>query len=329
MRNWAIENGRLDSRENCPNLLGHLIRGKITGEWADRDLQQRAMSGTDDTAGGYAVSGAGFLETVDVARNLSSVMRAGATTFPMTNRDACILRVTGDPTAYSRQETTPITQSDASFGLYKLTSRTLGVLTAVSVEWLRDASNASGMLQSTISETLALGMDRLALRGSGSAAEPTGLRNMDSVNLRDLSNVAWDYDDLLNAAQDILDANGEPTAMIAASRTTVEAAKKKDGQGLWLDKPPIIRDLSNFTSNQIETTLGAGGDETEIYIGDFPQLMIGIRDNITIEFLNSGTVGDVNATSSMMVWVRAYLRMDVVALHEDHFTVVHGIAPAA
>ena len=72
-------------------------------------------------------------------------------------------------------------------------------------------------------QATALEVDRVALLGSGSAPEPTGISNVTGVGEVDMGTngaAITDYDEILDALQEIQDANAQdPTAAIMAPRT--------------------------------------------------------------------------------------------------------------
>ena len=71
--------------------------------------------------------------------------------------------------------------------------------------------------------------------------------------------------------------------------------------------------------------LGVGTNESEAYIGDFSQVLVGMRSDLVIEASREATIGSDNAWAQLQVHIRAYLRADVALLHPEHFVVLSGI----
>jgi len=103
----------------------------------------------------------------------------------------------------------------------------------------------------------------------------------------------------------------------------------KDSQNQPLTPPQSFQRLRRFVTNQvpINLTKGTATDASEAYVGDFSQCWIGMRKQITVEVSRHAADSGSSAFANMEVWVRAYLRADVVLAREDHFVVIDGIIP--
>lgn len=314
--------------EYSPGIFGRCVRGMVTGDWSGVPEQTAALMKDSDTAGGYMVPSTVGAQVIDLARNASVCFQLGARTLPMPNPELRIATVDSDPTCYWRAETQSITQSEPTFGALVLQAKTLGVLVPLSVEIIEDAAGISALVERTIARAVALEIDRAILRGDGGGAEPTGLRYLDGVNERDKSAAIWGFGDLIDAVYDIWSNNGEPNGLVWHSRSAKERANIKDGEGLYIgqdNEPMGVKELVKLKTNSIPIDLGVGSNETEIYIGDFTQVLVGLRTSLRMEILRSGTVGSTNATSDMVVWLRAYTRVDVHFERANHFTRIIGV----
>ena len=135
-----------------------------------------------------------------------------------------------------------------------------------------------------------------------------------------------DYTFFSQAAQAILEANGPSMlSAIYAPRTFAELDRLTDSTGQPLQSPRSFQAMRHFITNQVPTDLGAGTNETEVYIGDFANLWVGMRTDARIE--TSRTAED--AFSKLEVLVRIYARLDIAVVRPAHFAVVHGLVPAA
>ncbi len=107
--------------------FGKWLKGTIMGDWRGAD-EERAMSIGTPSAGGYLVPTPLALGIIDLARNQSRVLEAGAQTVEMQHETLRIARQLADPVATWRAESTPIALSDLTFDSVTLNARTLAVI---------------------------------------------------------------------------------------------------------------------------------------------------------------------------------------------------------
>lgn len=323
----SLRSHLLRGNNSEPVSVGRMIVAMVTGDWSEAEAERRAASTSPSTSGGYLLNPELALDVIDLARNRSAVMQAGARTIPMNTTNLAIVKLTGDPTAKWRHEGVAVTQSQPTFGRVELYARTLAAIVPITIELVEDAPNAAEVVERAITSALSLELDRVALRGIGAAAEPLGLRNTDGLGEQTSVGV-MNWDDVSEAVQSVLTANGPEAgeqAMIWPARTAGAIDRLKDSNGLYMKGSPWTEALSKFVSNQIPINLGGGSNETEVYVGDFSQLVFGMRSDVVMEVLREGTVGSDNATSELKVFIRAYLRADVGVLRPDHFERLLGI----
>ena len=222
-----------------------------------------------------------------------------------------------------------------TFGRVVLRARTLVALTKSSVELWEDAKNLDSVVSSALSAALALEIDRAALRGGETAGpvEPVGIRFSTGIQTTDKALGSFVIDDLSTAIESLLNVNADgPFSFIWNSTVAGNLDRQKDGDGRYLfpnDIPPSVRDAKKLVSNQIADNYGAGTNETEIYAGQFNQLLLGARTNITIEVSREAGDSSGSAFKNLQVWIRAYARMDVLPTRANHFHVIHGLNATA
>lgn len=321
-----------ERRRDGPSL-GKIVRGLATGRWEGAEGERRTMSGADDVLGGYLLPAPVSSRVIDLARNKAVIFKAGAQTAPMESAELSLARVAGDPTAYWRHENVTVTKSDMSFERVTLRARTLAAIVPCSVELLEDAENAATVIENALAQALALELDRAALRGIGAAAEPMGIRNWPSVNISLLGAngaVLNGYSNFIDAIELIWEQSGSPNAVIYAPRTAADLGNKKDGNGLPLSGPKIWEDLPiKVVSKQIpkNLTVGTANNCSEVYLGDFTRLVVGIRRELTIEVSRQAADSSNSAFTDMQVWLRAFLRADIALEMPEHFAVITGVLP--
>ncbi|NLG85329.1 MAG: phage major capsid protein [Firmicutes bacterium] len=310
--------------------LGRLIRGLVVGDWKGAEAEKRAMATTPDSLGGVLVPHPLSARIIDLARAKAQVIEAGGLSVPMDSSTLKFAKVLSDASATWKAENAPITESDMTFGSIELKAKTLPALVRCSVELLEDAANLSSVVETSLAQVLGLALDKAALMGSGTDPEPLGLYNASGVNKIDMgANGAalTDYSPFSRAVQAVLEANGIPVAVLYAPRTAGELDRLVDSTGQPLQAPESFRNLKKYPTTQIPTNLtkGTATNASFAVVGDFSQILIGMRTTITIEVSREG--GD--AFKNLQVLIRAYLRADVAIARPNHFCIIDGIIPPA
>ena len=295
---------------------GRVIHSLITGRRPDSQAEQRAMGEVTGTAGGYLLSAPVSSNIVDLVRNRSVLINAGAITLPMGGPTLRIPQVTGDPVADVRQEGAAIPETDGVFSALNLTAHSIGALVRVSAELLDDAPSFAAELDVQMAAVMALRLDYLGLYGTGAGNQPLGLRN--TAGLQEVSmgangvafSGAVNYAPILALLQKLEEHNATPDTLVWAPRSKYELANIVDGVGVWLNDnriPTSVAGLRKLTSNQVSTTetQGSANTASTIFVGGFDQVVVAIRNDVVIE------VSREAAFNTNQVLVRALARFDV------------------
>ncbi len=301
------------------------LRGIVLGDWKGADVERRAMAESAMSSGGYLLPVILSSQIIDLARNQTRVIQAGAQLFPMANRTVRVAKWLSDPSAAWHTESATIAPSDATIGMVTLTANTLAGLTLISRELLEDAENVDRELANAFARVLALKVDQAALYGGGVAPEPLGVKNTPGVitvpfggaNGGTLTN----YDPILDAVGTLHDANESPTGVIYSARTGRELAKTKDTLGQSIVVPNYIADLPRYDTNQVPNTLTAGTASTasDIFTADWSQLFIGVRTELQLTVLNE------RYADTGQVGILAWWRGDVQVARAKAFNVTTGV----
>lgn len=310
--------------------IGKIISAKITGQNKGlNEYEQKAISEGTGSQGGFFLSTEISAKIIDMARNLAVVHQAGALTIPMPAPEMRLVKITGDFTAQWRAEHQEISESDFSLEPVNLKAMSVGVLVRASRELLADASNAGTALTQAMAAAIALAVDRVGLTGTGTD-EPRGTANCDGINLISMGvngAALTSFDEFSEACEAIADHNGIATAAIMAPRTHFALDRlKATTTAQPLIPPQSYQDLKKYFTNQVKITdvQGSASNASKAYIGDFKQLLYGIRQNVEIEITNQG--GDTFKQVESLI--RATMRLSVAVLRENHFTKIEGIIPA-
>ena len=276
----------------------------VIGQHGSFGMQLRAMT---TTSGSAVVPTIWAAEIIDRARNLAAVLQAGAQVVPMEAKSVQIGRLTADPSAAFRAEGGTVTASDPTFDNVTLDSKTLSALLVGSLEWFMDSPNVDEVVSTAIAKAIALQLDLTALFG-GVVAGGEGFNLATPPNPRGIlatllavaaSSVLGSgangtaqttgsyYRELIQTLFFPRTFNEAPNALIANAKLFQQYADSYDTQGQPLRAPADIEALQKFVSNQVPSfTQGTmTGRATDVFVGDFAQLIIGQRLEFTVQTL--------------------------------------------
>ena len=308
--------------------VGRAVRGMITGNWEGAEAERRVMGTTPGASGGFLMPDPISANVIDLARNRTVLIQAGALTIPMAAKNLRIVKIVQDPSAAWRDEGDAITESDGEFEAISLTAHSLAALVRVNAELLDDVPTFAATLDMQLAAALALKLDYAGLYGDG-VGQPLGLRHTDDVNEQTMGTngaVPSDYDKFLDLIADIEADNGSPDTLVWAPRTKNTMAKIVTGitsDKTKLAPPADIAALGKLVSNQVSVTetQGSSNVASTVFMGGFANMAIAIRQNITIEASRvSGTTFENN-----QVHVRAIMRADVAVYRPNHFGRLIGV----
>ena len=333
-RNESFARQASFGEEQTPRI-GDMLAAMITGRYdnVDRHAIQNAI-GSNDSAGGYTLNPALSGQIIDLARSASVSLRAGAATLPMSTAELSIARLNSDPTAYWRPEGVAVNSTDVTFDRVTLRPKTLAAIIPVSLELLEDAANIGSFIESTLQAALGLKLDQAVLRGSGAESEPLGILNHPTINSVPTVGAIDDYQEITSAVGEIYADNytGEPESLawIMNPREGKKYDSLEDTTGQPLQPTPWASKLKRLMTTSLLTTEG-GGTDSSMIVGDFSQVVIGMRTSgVRIRIADDGTVFDgtnsINATSQLMKFIVAYLRADVAILRPSWMCKLTGVS---
>lgn len=309
--------------------LGGLILAKIRGPI--NDAEERALTTSLDTSGGISTTVSRSFW--DSARAQSTVVRAGATTLDFENDEGgshVIPQIVTDPVAEWKVQNVASNLSDGTFAAKTFNYKTLFASTQISNELAQDGGSLfASMIEASLSRSFASEIDRAALLGSGAGEEPQGLA-LKAINAFDMGTNGGDLEDfnpLVGACRMIMDDNiplEQISGFIMAPRTWQDLATLKSATELQqLLIPEQIRQIPWYVSSKIPVnqTEGSASDATSIYVGDWSQLVIGVRLNIRVKF------HEQPLAQSFSTLVTCAARVDFEAVNLGAFCRIHGITP--
>ncbi len=263
---------------------------------------------------------------IDLLRAKTVCIQAGAITVPIETELTNLVRVSADPTPAWRAEAGAIAIADPTFERVQFAPKSLAVLVKVSQELLEDSVNVNEAISQCFAGAFAVELDRVAMFGTGIAPQPHGISgtaNVGSVDMGTNGLALTNYDPFVDAISALLGANAQmPTAVVVAPRTLTKSAKLKDTLGQPQRKPDLLANVPFLatTAVPINQTHGTSNLASEAIVGDFTQLMFGIRTRLRIRVLQEAFMG-----SNGQYGFLADLRADVQLRHPQSFCEVVGI----
>lgn len=316
-----------DSGQRPEFSFGQLLGAMVGG--TQNPAIRNALSESTDSTGGYTVPKHLIGQVIDMMRAKSVCIQAGATTVILEGKDNTIARLANDPTATWRNENDAVAISDPSFEGVVLQPRSLAVLVKVSRELIDDASNLSEALMQAFAGAMAAELDRVALEGTGVAPEPRGLFHTSAtvdVLIDNAANgaIMTNFSPLLDLLMALQTFNAPaPTAMIMHPRTARTFNGWTTSFSEPISFPPAIADIPRLvtTNVSISQTQGTSTDATSIYMGHFPDLLFGMRQELRIELLRETFAGN------LQYGFLAHLRADIGVARNAALGYVKGIIP--
>jgi HK97 family phage major capsid protein len=238
--------------------IGQIMAEMLTGT-GRHSGGVRALGGASDAAGGIFVPDQLVPGLIDRLRNETVAFRLGASTVMLEQGDTFrIARLATDPAVAWRNENAAIAQSDPTFDSVTLTPRTLGVIVRISRELAEDAPNLPEALEAVLSSSMSVELDRVILRGTGTAPEPRGIANtagVTSISMGANGAAITNHDRLVDLMFEVESRNGGAvTGFAMAPRTAQTIRKFKDTTNQPLQLPPAIQATPMLTTSSLLVT---------------------------------------------------------------------------
>jgi len=286
---------------------GLYIPTDVLRSWGQRDLNT-----SDDSAMvAEAYRGGDF---IDVLRNASSVMQAGATMLTGLKGDVKIPKKTAASTAgWISTEGGAAAESEPTFGQVTMSPKTLGAFTDITrLMMMQSSLDIENLIRNDLAQGIALAIDNGALQGSGSSGQPTGIKNTSGINAPTAFAAANPtFAEVVAMETAVAEDNAllgnlayiMPAGMAGALKTTVKDA----GSGQFVLQGGEVNGYRAIISNQVTS-----GD---LYFGNFADLLIGMYGGLDI------TVDPYTASTSGTVRIVALQTVDTAVRHAVSFAV--------
>lgn len=278
---------------------GIMLPTDVMGAWK-RDLN---TSDDNELVATDLLSG----EFVDVLRNASSVMAAGARMLTGLNGNVSIpTKSAAASGGWIASEGGASSESEPTFGAISMNPKTVGAFTDMTRQMILQSSlDVENLVRDDLTQALALAIDKGALEGTGSSGQPTGILNTSGVNtVTAFAAAVPTFAEMVSletavAADNALLGN---LAYItdAATAGGLKTKAKDAGSGMFVLEGGEANGYSVITSQQ--ATAG------NVYFGNFADCLIGMWGglDITVDPYTSSNTGTVRivALQSVDVGVR-------------------------
>jgi HK97 family phage major capsid protein len=287
---------------------------KLAKDWyqgGQSDALVKTLTASSFTGGGAAVPTTESAEIVEFLRAAAVVRGLGPTQVPMPNGNLTMPKLTGGATATYYGEAANAVASQGTTGTLNLSAKKLITIVPISNDLLRFANPAfDAMVRQDAIAAMAAREDLAFIRGDGTIATPRGLRswtpaaNVETVNgTVNLANVTTDLGNIIRV---LLDGNVRMLrpAWIFAPRTWIYLTTVRDGNGNYAFRNEMLAGNARLGANgvgsgtlwgypygvttQIPITLQVTGtaNESEIYLVDMADFVVGDALNVSIEVVN-------------------------------------------
>jgi HK97 family phage major capsid protein/HK97 family phage prohead protease len=303
---FEFECSRAAAEQYGRTAQGILLPAEVLRTWK-RDLNsadEADLFGEDYRGGDF----------IDVLRNASSVMAAGATMLNGLSGDVKIPKKLSAANAnWISSEGGSAAESEMTVGSVSLSPKTLGAYTDVTRQLLIQSSlSVENLIRDDLVQALGLAIDKAALEGTGTGGQPTGILNTTGINTTTFAAANPTFAEMVametSIAEDNALANGMAYIMPASMYGALKTTEKASGTAQFVvEQGGTVNGYRTIVSNQ-----ATAGNCT---FGNFSDLLVGMFGGLDI------TVDPFTHSTSGTVRVVALQSVDTAVRHAQSFCV--------
>lgn len=299
--------------------LGDVVGAIITGNVGSRPEIAMTLGTGADPTGGYFIPGGVADDMIDLARSESVLSRAGMRVFNMNDGKETMLRVTGDPAVTWTAEGGTLATATPTFGRLNFRARKVGVIVPITSELVEDARNSQQVIEQLLTTAIAQEIDRAALLGDADGEEPVGIFNYSGVTENAIGG-AVDWDDFLDSHAVIETANGMPGAIIypPSVKKSLAQLKINSEANHYAPAPQALDGVSRYATTKLAST--------QAVIGDFSQVIMGIRRGMTLSATSAANTPAGEGFSTDTLLVKITMRLDIQIARPQFIETLTGIS---
>lgn len=298
--------------ENNKDLdFGKLVKGMVKGKWEDADKEREYISKNMTSTGSVLIPDVLSDQIIDMARSKAAIF-GNVPVVPMEHNNLTVAVQTGDATASFVKEGDAIPDSDIKFGSVSLKGKTLAIYVPVQEQLLDSAPNITQQLINSVTQALALGLDKAMLYGKGvteDSEEIKGICNIPEINNIEDTVDSINYDFVVKGTAPIRKANITPTNIVYNTSFADELSLLKDADGNYINRPTFCDNYVFNESNNIK--------DNQVLCYDMNSLLLGLHTDMKMEW---GYIND--QFKRIQKGLRIYIRADFVPVRPKGVSLV-------
>lgn len=310
--------------------------------WGADDLVVKALSMGEATAGGFLLGPAFTADFIELLRPMAVVRSMTPTLWPMEYGTAEVPKVTGGASSSFIGENMDTIASNMSFGQVKLVAKSLRSMVPISNKLLRYSSpNADTVVRNDMLRSMSAREDLAFIRDVGTQFTPRGLRSwalpgqiFPSSGTVNLANTTAELG-MLELALMTANVPEMNRGWLFAPRAYQYLMSLQNSLGMYAFRPEMqggtLFGKPYKVTTQIPSNLGTGGNESEVYLVEFADAVIGESYALTIDASNEASYIDpasgilVSAFSQDQTVIRAIHEIDFGMRHDESVAVLTGV----
>jgi HK97 family phage major capsid protein len=252
--------------------------------------------------GGFLVNPVYSADFIDLLRPRVVVRALGARSIPMPDGNLTMRNKTQGTTAGYVGERTPAPTTDVKVGQMSMSAKTLRALVPITNQLIRRASiGVVQMVRDDLLEGVAVKEDAVFIRSPGDDVTPKGLSALmpvgNKIAVSAETTLKTVTADLAKLRLKVINSNVPMISCgwIMTPRSKMFLETLRDGNGNIAFPEVASGKLYGYPigmTTSVPDNLGVGGDESEIYFGDFSQLLIGDTEAVTIASSDTAAYDD-------------------------------------
>ena len=301
---FEFECSEAAAREHGKTAQGVMLPTDVLRNWK-RDLN----TSNDSTLIAEDYRGGDF---IDVLRNASSVMQAGATMLRGLQGNVVIPKKTAGASAgWIATEGGDSSESEFTTGSVTMSPKVIGAHTDVTRLLLQQSSlDVENLIRDDLTQSIATAIDLGALAGSGSSGQPTGIANTSGINTTTFAAANPTWSEIVAMESAVANDNALMGSLSYICRPadygTLKTTEKATGTAQFVVSPDGNMNGYNVVrSNQVTS-----GD---FYFGNFADLLIGMYGGLDI------TVDPFTHSKSGSLRIVALQTIDTAVRHAVSF----------
>ena len=293
------------ARQYGKDAQGIMLPAEVLRTWKQRDIN----SSDDSTLIAEDYRGGDF---IDVLRNSSSVMQAGATMLRGLQGNVVIPKKTAASSgAWIATEGSAAAESEFTSGSVTMSPKVVGAFTDATRLLLQQSSlDVENLIRDDLTQSIATAIDLGALAGSGSSGQPTGIANTSGINTTTFAAANPTWAEIVAMESAVANDNALTGSLGYICRPadfgTLKTTEKATGTAQFVVSP----DNSMNGYNVVRSNQVTSGD---FYFGNFADLLIGMYGGLDI------TVDPYALSTSGGVRIVALQTVDVAVRHAVSF----------